>query len=645
MATTRHNPARYVRDGIIMSLAVALVTALAVRWVTMLRVSAEWLTDVQVALSPRAEQHSDIIILAITEDTLATLPFREPINRGFIADVLEILEQKGVRAVGLDILFDQPTNPDDDSRLRRTLENYSVPIIVATGYEESGLTPAQQSFQTEFLDGVATGLANLVKRDGTVRFTTTGLPGPTGERPTFAAALAHEVGVTPPDMAEHFVVRRTMTDTPFIRVFPAERTAILPAPWFEDKIVLIGGVLPNKDQHQTPLSALRGDYRKMPGVEVHAQMLAQFIDDSGIPVLPVGLEWLLLVALATISFLICVRIARLSAAIGLAVLMLLVLWTGAIAVLYIGGPVLPLFSATMSLLLSLGASWAYASREERAAKRFLRDAFAHYLSPNIIEDLAKHPDHLQLGGEQRNISFVFADIADFTSLSESLSPETLVLVLQSYQDGLVEIALSHGATIERFVGDATMIMFSAPVLQPDHAQRAVRCVRDWDLFCQSFRKKQQAQGVDLGITRIGAHTGPAVVGNIGGHRRFAYTAHGDAVNVAARLESANKQFGTRVCMSKALADRCPDIRVRPIGNVRLKGKSQVVPVVTLAEDMALDAYNEYSDAFSAMMQNRSDAREQIDALAHKYPEDSLIAFHKKRLAEGGTGIEVMLEYK
>ncbi len=646
MATSQHNLARHVRNGVIVSVMVALVTALNVHFVTTLRVGAEWLSDVQMALSPPpAEQHPDIVVLAVTEDTLATLPFRAPISRRFLADVLVTLEQKGVRAVGVDILFDQPTNPEEDAALKHTLENYSQPIVVAVGNEQSDLTPRQRAFQAEYLAATVTGLANLVKHDGTVRYTTIAQPAAGGRQLGFAAALAREIGVILPAEPEHLVVRDMLTDKPFFRVFPAEHAGLLPRAWFENKIVLIGGILPQQDRHRTPLSALGGDRRQMSGVMVHAHMLAQFMDGTGIPNLPIALEWLLLAALAALGFLIVNRSGALYTKVIIAVLSLVTLWVSAITVQRLGGPVLPLFAVTLSFMLSLAVSWAYSSREERAARRFLRDAFAHYLSPNVIDDLVDHPEHMHLGGERRVMSFVFADIANFTALSESLRPEALVSLLQSYQDGMVEIALGYGATIERFVGDATMIFFNAPVPQDDHAERAVHCARDWDRFSQSFRNEQRAKGIELGITRIGVHTGPAVVGNIGGRQRFAYTAHGDTVNVAARLETANKQFGTRVCMSMEVAECCPDVQVRPIGNVLLKGKTQPVQVVTISEDLSEREQIEYVDAFNALLQRRSGARAQIDALARKHPEDALLEFQQAHFMRGGSAAEIRLEEK
>ena len=173
---------------------------------------------------------------------------------------------------------------------------------------------------------------------------------------------------------------------------------------------------------------------------------------------------------------------------------------------------------------------------------------------------------------------------------------------------MVEIALNFGATIERFVGDATFIFFGAPVDQPDHAERAVKCALEWDKFCQDFRERMSVGGIAIGKTRIGVHTGPAVVGNVGGHRRFAYTAHGDTVNIAARLESANKVFGTRVCLSQDVAKCQPDVRTRPVGSIILRGREKPLDVVTLSQDDPEELQNEYLRSFDAFLEGSDDAR-------------------------------------
>lgn len=635
---------RHCRDCIPISVVVALICWSAVQWVTMLKVSADWLGDIQTALTqPPVQQHEDIVIVAITENTLATFPYRSPINRRFLAKLLVTVEQKQVRAVGIDLLFDQPTEPADDAMLRSGFGKFSRPLIIAVGNEKSKLTERQLRFQSDYLSVTEVGLANLVKHDGTVRYATAKQSSLDGEAMTFAATIAESVGADLPDGQQRLVVSDTDSGQSVFPVYPAEKVGELPDSWFEGKIVLVGAILPQQDRHRTVQSVMGGELSTMPGILVHAHMLAQFIDGTRIPELSAPLEMLVLFAISGVAFAIVIFRGPVAAKAGIAGGLLLLLWTSSYLLQRSGGPLLPLFAITFCLFLSLTASWAYATREQRAAKRYLREAFAHYVSPNVIEGLLENPENLRLGGERREMSFVFADLEGFTPLSEKLEPEELVALLQEYQDGMVEIALSHGATIERFVGDATFIFFGAPAAQPDHAERAVKCAVKWDEFCQNFRKEMSAAGVSMGKTRIGVHTGPAVVGNVGGRRRFAYTAHGDTVNIAARLESANKVFGTRVCMSQVVAKCQPDVRTRPVGSIILRGKEKPLDVVALSQDVSEELQNNYLRAFDALLEETGDARERFLNLAQKHPNDGLLAFHHARLMSGATGAVIKLE--
>ncbi len=159
-----------------------------------------------------------------------------------------------------------------------------------------------------------------------------------------------------------------------------------------------------------------------------------------------------------------------------------------------------------------------------------------------------------------------------------MDSKELAQLLNGYFEGVTSVVLRHGGMVDKFIGDAVFAIFNAPVDLPDHASHAVRCAMEIDDFCEDFRKKQNAAGIDLGITRVGVHTGVAVIGNFGSTSRFNYTAQGDAVNTAARLEGLNKKLGTRVCVSGDTKSRCPDMAFRPIASVVLKGKGKAVEV-------------------------------------------------------------------
>ncbi|TIV62618.1 MAG: adenylate/guanylate cyclase domain-containing protein, partial [Mesorhizobium sp.] len=166
-------------------------------------------------------------------------------------------------------------------------------------------------------------------------------------------------------------------------------------------------------------------------------------------------------------------------------------------------------------------------------------------------------------GQRREVAALFTDIAGFTTLVETMEPDTLGDLLNDYLAGMTDIVFRHEGTVAKVVGDALHVLFGAPSEQPDHAVRAVACALELDAFSEAFREQWRTKRIVLGPTRIGVNAGPAMVGNFGGVRFFDYTAYGDTINIAARLEAANKQLGTRICVSESVARAVPDFRGRP----------------------------------------------------------------------------------
>ena len=204
---------------------------------------------------------------------------------------------------------------------------------------------------------------------------------------------------------------------------------------------------------------------------------------------------------------------------------------------------------------------------------------------------------------------------------------------------------AHGGTVAKIVGDALHVLFGAPADQPDHAGRAVACALALDEFAQAFRERWRQGGVEMGLTRIGAHAGPAIVGNFGGGRFFDYTAYGDTVNVAARLEAANKQLGTRICVSAALAARAEAFRGRPVGELVLRGRVETLRAFEpLPAGQADDsATRKYLEAFAKLEAGDPGAMAAFAALVGEYPDDRLTSFHLKRLLNGASGARIDLD--
>jgi adenylate cyclase len=219
---------------------------------------------------------------------------------------------------------------------------------------------------------------------------------------------------------------------------------------------------------------------------------------------------------------------------------------------------------------------------EGRQKRFIKNAFRQYLSPKVIEQLIAHPERLKLGGERRTLSIFFSDLQGFTSIAEGLDPEELTSLLNEYLSAMTEIIQDEEGTVDKYVGDAIIAFWNAPLEQPDHAERAarsaIRCQAKLSELRPAFREKI---GKDLAM-RIGLNTGTAIVGNMGSRSRFDYTVLGDAVNLASRLEGINKQFGTWVLASEALRNAVGDaFAAREISRVAVVGRREAVRVFEL----------------------------------------------------------------
>ena len=194
------------------------------------------------------------------------------------------------------------------------------------------------------------------------------------------------------------------------------------------------------------------------------------------------------------------------------------------------------------------------ARRRQAEAERAHASLSRYFSPQIAARLASDGDSPGMEVHRRDVAAIFTDITGFTSLVETAEPEVLGALLNEYVGGMTDVVFAHEGTVAKIIGDAIHILFNAPGDQPDYATRAIACAHDLDVWAEAFRERWKAKGVNFGATRIGVHAGPALVGNFGGNRFFDYTAYGDTINIAARLETANKFLGTRICVSAAVAE-------------------------------------------------------------------------------------------
>ncbi len=534
--------------------------------------------DVAVAYhtAPVDKPHPKVAVVEIDEATINTLPARSPIDRKFLADLLEILDKGRPAGIGIDVtFFEESRDPADDKRLAEVLSTMKTPVVLATGLKGGERRPLAEIFENIENPLVTTALANLpVDRiDRTLRNFRPVFADKNGElHDTMAVYLADQAGAE---------VSRTTEDIPIdwygqpgfqdrelpgggyagerpIATFSALTLLKVPAiaitpmltQLFKDKVVLVGATFEGShDFLRTPFE-LRGlKDESFAGVFGHAQVAAQLIDGRSRPKVGQAAGSLLVLMAVIIGMLLA--LLRVPAIIPLILALLLpVAWV--LAVYYLRrelGLGLPVIPPALGAALSLATFALFRARRFDASSRVAAKALNSYLPPTLARQVMNDPGLLRLGGEPRELSILFTDIAGFTSFSEEADPEEVVTLLNSYLDEMADIVLDHNGTLDKFIGDAVMAFFGAPVADPAHSERAISCALRMDGFAREFEKEHGLK------TRIGVHTGSVIVGNVGGERRFDYTVIGDAVNTAARLEGVNKFLGpdkdhiTTVCIS------------------------------------------------------------------------------------------------
>jgi adenylate cyclase len=285
------------------------------------------------------------------------------------------------------------------------------------------------------------------------------------------------------------------------------------------------------------------------------------------------------------------------------------------------------------------------TRRRQAEAERAHASLSRYFSPQIASRLASDSDSNGMEVHWRDVAVIFTDITGFTTLVETAPPDVLGTLLNEYVGGMTDVVFAHEGTVAKIIGDAIQVLFNAPGDQPDYARRAIACAQDLDAWALAFARRWKEKGVNFGATRLGVHAGPALVGNFGGSRFFDYTAYGDTINTAARLEGANKYLGTRICTSAAVADGAGDFRGRPVGDLMLRGRSEPLRAYEpmLAEAFAQPATAQYSEAFARLEAGDAAAMPAFAALVGAHGDDMLAGFHLKRLLNGAKGIRIHLE--
>jgi adenylate cyclase len=643
----------------IIAILSAQISVLLVGNFVLLTSADRYVQDFELATQSRAQAtDSRIAIAAINEDTLQSFPYRSPIDRQFLANLVTRIASAHPRAIGIDLLFDQPTVPEKDEALARVLRTTQSPIVVAYTEEPGNVTARQLAYERSFVPDRMRATPDLPKDQyGTVRTIHPGMKEAGGRYLlSFERALAEKWGVQTPAHPVPIVwhvppkgEKSNYFEIPANKIvqFPqALYSAILGPALFKNKIVLIGSDLTLDDRHRTPLTSV-SEAGNMPGVIIHAYGLSTLLDQAGSPYAGWRVNFTAALALAFVGAIFgALNLHLVPRAIAL-IFVLAAYFAFCIYLYHYGNVLLGLLAPLIATVASFSIMDSLTGLEARRQRQFIQGAFSNYVSPKVVDALIADPSLLSLGGDRREMTYLFTDVAHFTTMSEKMDSRDLARVLNDYFEGVTSIVLRHDGMIDKFIGDAVFAIFNAPVDLASYQERAVRCALEIDDFCDKYHKEQNAAGIDFGLTRIGVHTGVAVVGNFGSSKRKSYTAQGDAVNTAARLEGLNKHIGTRICVSGETKLHCPNIAFRPIGSVVLKGKEHAINVwEPLHEGVVTPSQLEqYNTAYASLYDPAGQALALFVALAVERPEDPCIQFHLRRLRDGIRGVQLTMAEK
>jgi len=613
-------------------------------------------------LAEKVPQDERVALVVYTDQTLIGLRKRSPLDRGMLAAALRNLDAMGAKSIGIDVLFDQPQDEDED--LIATLRAMRTPTLV--GYTEveanaDDIRYDQQLYLDEFMARLAGGTAAPgsvranASTEGVVRqWPPADVPGP----PLLSRAMLMGSGGEAQSMPGYEgAIRWRLPREVDVPVYPSLDIALLADPAIAPSLqglitgrhVLIGGDIVGIDRIQTPFTGFAGSDANAgaiealpPGIEMHASLLTQMLDRAEFRPVPGWTIWsfaLLTVIMAALTALLELKswkfvpfvIVELATILGLPFLLHAQ-----------GSDTLgfPSIGPALGWVLAFTAVSGAARASTAVERKFAQGALGKYLPREMAAQIIEHPELLALHGEKREIFVLFSDLEGFTKMSHAIAPEMVAKLLNRYLEMLSQVVLDHGGVIDKFVGDAVVAFWGAPIAKPDDGLRAAKAGYAIWQAGEAFRAEVAAMDPALpkiGKTRVGLHWGEAVVGNFGGDTRIQYTALGDSMNTAARLESANKALATSVMASREFAERSGLGWWRRMGRVILSGRAQFVDLREPAPDFPEADRAALAAALDLVEAGQAEGLEQLADTAARHPGDIALAALLERSRELDAG--------
>ncbi len=586
-----------------------------------------------------------ITIVGIDEPSFAALGVQWPWPRSMHAKLIDKLRESGAAVIAFDVVLSEASSPKEDDALANAIESVGSIVLAAdAAYQETPygrhwirMDPLPLLKQAGAIGGLAT---ISLDTDLVVRRMPEGRDIFWREILELLNKRQPGVVVPPPNQENRLIgyigAERTFPYVSYYKVL--EGNAQLTADAFKDQIVIVGRDVrastdigaAQADLFATPFVRQSGNL--MPGAEVHANILESAI--LGRTIEPLGIVWVLEFAFASIV-LAGLGMRRWTPLNGFVVSACILLVISATVVgLFVWSKLwMPPTAAMIAVVFVFIGKGAYGFVVERQRQLETRRAFSLYLSPDVVDQLMAQPERLKLGGERRETTFLFTDLAGFTDLSERLSAEQVTVLLNMHFTRMGGIIKQQRGTLNRFIGDAIMAFWGAPLDDPLQCDHAVATARAMCIDMHDLRRELREKGLPEIYLRIGINSGVAVIGNLGSEDRFDYTAIGDCVNLAARLEGVNKLYSTEVLISKETVSRLTDRSgLRFVDRIIVKGKTEPIDVYTVESDQQIIDWSRAG--FDAYVQQRwPEAVAVWRKILEVRPDDGVVEVQLRRVAK------------
>ncbi|MCZ6776390.1 MAG: adenylate/guanylate cyclase domain-containing protein [Ignavibacteria bacterium] len=636
----------------------------------------------------------NVIIVEISEESFKSLPEKWPWPRSYYARLIRNLKAAGAKAVGIDIILkgNDAFSLENDEELRAAIKESGIVVLAGKTEVRNDLymhTTLTQNYGNIFFDvDSSLGIVNIRNdADGVYRRYSPFFGTNSGLRvPTFGFAVLNKYFgfpalTTAENFSDEFVFANrsipkydpasllinfygpsgTFLHIKFADVIDDERFETIEEAetgaeintfsdpefgylydgTFKNKIVLVGSTVP-EDHDLFPIATARGEQsgdNLMYGVEIHANVIENVLRGQFIRKQSTLTEILAIFLFTITTFFVTSALKNSKTRHHFLVEVNGFLFTLA-EIFIIGYAALTLFndylflvtaiSPTIAVLGGYFSSTAYHFVVERKQRMLIKGMFSTYVNPSVVDELITNPEKLTLGGERKELSVLFSDLVGFTTLSEGIPPEQLVGLLNEYLSSMTQIIFKNNGTLDKYDGDAVMAFWGAPIPQHDHALRACLSALQMQQALAQIRRVWREQNRPLFRARIGINTGEMIVGNTGGTGRFDYTVIGDSVNLASRLEGANKQYKTGIMVSQQTYDLVKDkILGRELDLMSVKGRLEPLKTFELLQELngtidpALEQFLEsYTEALRLYKGRRwADARRKFEEALSLRPHD------------------------